>query len=610
MEQSTEVNKKKILESTNRIDNSSFDYNNIHKTSNPESFNKQQINIDTNNCSYNMSSDMFDSKLNDIRDSRSETIIPMDMINYDHLHHDRHHPNPHHHYDYNPDQLPTIFSSGHIPTHTTTPSTTTPTSTTPTSTTPTSTTHSTNTETNKFLYNIYNELQLLRVYLINNNNINYHKNSERTKIIHFNSNKRSHNESTYKFTLDLSYLDLNYVVKCDLLKATIPKTRQLLDDIPEQTGTHSIIFVNSNGSGVLSTATTITIDKSNYTATELQTKLRTSSILTDTIIDVEDSSTLFSSSIGSTGVTYLSDHSATRTQVIKRISCKLGYILGFIEFEHHDPFEEVYGFVNNTASNFSIMVTYEDDTTETSGILSSNTAVETLQVFLNTINSGSHNFSLQYHSNNHYYFIKNNHNQKIIKITINQDTNEEFSDIIGIHNRTIDIKSDDIYKTQTLKYILETHSDTPNHGTHASGNFQYSLISKYHIKFTDTHCVYIHIRELGSNQSNHIITKNSVKHVLGSIDLDENYQGVAFYRANEHDLSHDKFTAMSLKKITLELLDSNGKYYNSESDWSASLKITTISENQFHKKEHQELFQHYMQRQHIKTIETIKNVNI
>ena len=100
MEQSTEVNKKKILESTNRIDNSSFDYNNIHKTSNPESFNKQRINIDTNNCSYNMSSDMFDSKLNDIRDSRSETIIPMDMINYDHLHHDRHHPNPHHHYDY------------------------------------------------------------------------------------------------------------------------------------------------------------------------------------------------------------------------------------------------------------------------------------------------------------------------------------------------------------------------------------------------------------------------------------------------------------------------------------------------------------------------------
>ena len=601
---------KELPESSNRIQRSSFDFHQNYNTSIPQNF-SERINIDTKNCSYNMLNNSSSDKLKESQDARSETVIPIDTINYDHLHHDRHH-NAHQHYEFN-DNLPTTFTSGHTPTNyrsrsaahaaagdnsihrsstqqsSTQQSSTLPTSTSSSSTPSSSTSQSSNANKNIILLNnIYNELSLLKKYVANHNNDKHYNNLEQSVTLHFDSNMRNSEETIHKFSLNLSSLKLRHVVKCDLLKAVIPKTRQLLDVTPEYpTGTHTLVLVESNGSGTLTTERTETIENLNYTATELETRLKASSTgqLSDTVIDVESGSSLFSSGkINKTGVAYLSDHTATITQVIKKMTCKLAYILGFVAFNDTDPFKEVCGFVNNCGGVYSITVTFDSNGDKTSGTISNNTAIKDLSTFLSTLNISTNEdyFKIGYNTNEHHYFITNNHSSdKITKITVNQNSTTDFTNIIGINTITQELKTGEKYNG-SKKYILETHESTPNHGTHAAGTYQYSLVSKYHIKFTDTHYVYISIVELGQHQSYTLLTKKGYKYALQSIDLDENYQGVTFYRANEIDLLTNRFHAQNLNTITLELRDDHGNYYDCSSDWSGTLKFTLMSEKQFH----------------------------
>lgn len=422
------------------------------------------------------------------------------------------------------------------------------------------------------LSNIYKDINFIRKTYKDEKKFN----------VHFSSNIRNSTEEPHKFKLKLNHLDLRHVIKCDLLKASVPKTRLILTSSDLYSGSHVINTVLTGGDGVINgLEQTATILDGNHTSSQLQTIIRTFSNLSDSVISVESDTTLPSGKvIHRSGVSYLSKHSSSQNVVIKNITSKLAYKLGFITHNDNNPFKMIYGFVNNSSSDLSIQITYSDNTTEITSTFSATTAFGNLTDFLQILHNAKFKFGYDYNQNK--YFIRNNHDSNITAITIN-DSNSILSNILGFKDTSnLSIESNDTYYSSEVKYILETDNLTHNSGAHnASEPHEYALISKYHIRFIDTHYVYINIPELGSNQPLSLMTRNGNLNVLQCIDLDENYQGVAYYRANENDLINNKFNPINLKEITLEIKDDNGNYYNLETDWTGTLQFTVMEENEF-----------------------------
>lgn len=457
--------------------------------------------------------------------------------------------------------------------------------------------------TNILLNNILNELKFSDI-------TNYYE-----KItVNCSSMNRQLDEKIYNFKVNLNDLNLRNVIKCDLIKAVIPKTRQLLSYIPETkeyeitrgTSTngdpgndghplHNFTVINKYTTNKLNATDDsihkFTIPNGNYTATELQDVIKsytsTHAELINTVIDTEFNS--ITDHTQNTGFTMLKNNGINLC-ILKDITVRLGYILGFVAFDDIDPFYKVYAFVNNSGSDFSITVTYDNNisTNQTSGILSyenigNNTiGCNNLSDFLNLINNNNTNtFKLAYDYNQHHYNIVNNNNTKTItNITISHN---DFSNIIGFNTSNVSILPNKILKG-IKKYIIETNPQTPNLPNDLSaghgGNFAHTLISKYPIKFQDINYTHIKIPEISG--SHNIIVNSKDKgliDVIQSIDMNENYQGIAYYRANDIDLSlSKKFNPIPLKYFTLELLDEHCNYYNSESDWTCTIAFTIKKE--------------------------------
>lgn len=422
------------------------------------------------------------------------------------------------------------------------------------------------------LGNIYKEINLIRKTYKDEKKIN----------VHFNSNIRNSNEEAYKFKLKLNHLDLKNVIKCDLLKASVPKTRLILTSNDSYNGSHILNTVLTGSDGVISGAEqSVTIQNGNYTFTQLQTQLRTITNLDESVISVEYDTTLPSGGkIHRSGISYLSNHSSSQNIVIKNITAKLAYILGFCKYNDNNQFKQIYGFVNNSSTNLSIRITYSDGSTEDTSNFNANTAFGNQNDFLNILQGT--NFKFGYDHIKHKYFLRNNNSLSITDITLTDD-NSILSNIIGFNNSSnLNVNQNESYYSPEVKYKIETDSLTPNNGTHNAGEtYEYALISKYQIKFIDTHYVYINIPELGSNQPLSLMTRDGNLNVLQCIDLDENYQGISYYRANENDLINNKFNPVNLKDITIEIKDDLGNYYNLETDWTGTLQFTIMEEHEF-----------------------------
>lgn len=428
-------------------------------------------------------------------------------------------------------------------------------------------------EQNKILKKICGDLEEIK-----QNNI------EKKIIVHIDSSIRKKNDKIGDFTLDLSQFNLKNVVNCNILKAVIPKTRQLFKNTNTNSSQiHNITTVEADGSGTLTTSDLPhNIIDSNYTATELQTQLKNSTTahLSNTVINVGPTSTLYSSSsINRSGVSYLSDFDATKYQVIKKMTSELAYVLGFLIHDNHKPYDFAYGFVNNDSVDFKITI---NDTYE-SGSLASKKSVNKISEFLDKFNNTEY-FKIGYDDNLFKYFIINSHETNIItSIKFNQDSNS-FSDIIGIRDINLTLKPGEKYFGEE-KHYLEFDDNTPNDGngsTVSSAVYEYALISKYNINFTDTNYVYISIPKLGSNQNYNLLTSKGVKKALQSIDMNENFQGITYYRANDIDIIYNKNAPINLNVIDLKLLDDDGNIYNPENNWSATLQFTCMVENEYY----------------------------
>lgn len=406
------------------------------------------------------------------------------------------------------------------------------------------------------------------------------KNYEKKIIVHIDSSIRKKNDNIGEFIVDLSQFNLKNVVNCNILKAAIPKSRQLFKSL-NNSNIHNISTVVADGSGTL-TGSVLSHDiiDSNYTASELQAKLRSSTTvhLSDTVINVGPTSTLAGgNNINKSGISYLADYTATKYQVIKKMTLELAYVLGFVNHDNHNHYDFAYGFVNNDSVDFNITI----NDTYVSNSLSSKKSISKINDFLDTFNNTEY-FKLGYDNNLFKYFIINCHDTNIItSIKFNQDLNN-FSDIIGMKDLNISLKPGEKYYGEE-KYYLEFDDNTPNdgNGSTLSTVYQYALIGKYNINFTDTNYVYISIPKLGINQNYKVLTSKGVVNALQSIDMNENYQGITYYRANDVDIIYNKFSPINLNKIEIKLMDDYGNIYNPENNWCATLQFSCITEAEF-----------------------------
>ena len=470
---------------------------------------------------------------------------------------------------------------------------------------------------------ILNDLEPNENELNNNYNIAYLKNilkncyienlfktKETVKIIQLNSVYKLDNSTLYDAKFNIDSFNLKNVVKCDVLKAVISKTRQLLNKPINNSNNnkHTIdyCFSNHTNDTVKNTdENTLTINNSNYSVSELEeifventsndwknTKLNINST---TDITNKDPATIQGYETGNSGLSVLGTTLAGEgdfTKVITSMTSELAYILGFTKKYFKNPFEKIYSFVNNTTNNYKIKIIYEiaddeDDDTDyiESGIFQLETAYDSITKFLNNLNTDE--FSLIYENYN--YIINNNNNKKIKKIVILEEDNlingssNILSKIIGICTTNINKENRTHSYTGIKKHILEFHENTPNDGTQLTDIYHGLHISKYRIKFIDTHYVNIDICNIGDDQPILLHTNNKKLHISQNIDMNNSYENIIYYRSNESELDYGRFKSKNIGPIlNIKLYDDNGEPYNSNCDWVITLKFRMIShiENQ------------------------------
>tara|TARA_Y100000768_G_scaffold370364_1_gene336116 strand:- start:5327 stop:6790 length:1464 start_codon:yes stop_codon:yes gene_type:complete len=449
-------------------------------------------------------------------------------------------------------------------------------------------------EDNNTHYNIAYVKNILK----NNYLKNFYKNIEYTKQIHLHSKNRVENSTLFNPKFDISTIGIKNIVKCDLIKAVIPKTRQLINKTTDFNGNYNIRYCYSNNTttSINSGATDnlITINNSNYSVTELQDIIttHTNNHFTNSIIDLDsttsitnkNSDSVLGHTIGGKGTVlgHGSSEVSGQTKVIISMSNRIAYILGYTKLVSDNPYETIYSFNNYSTDNYKIKLIYEDNNNIESGQFNANTGFKNIKDFLNILNTDS--FELIYCNNK--YKIVNNRNNTLIKIEILKNgtaingTNV-LSDIIGITTNNVSLQLFESYNSD-IKYILEFNDNTPNDGSQLTGNYYGFLISKYSVQFIDTHYIHFGIEELGSLQPIILQTKTKNIQILQSIDMNENYQNIIYYRSNNIDLELDRFTPIGiLSSLKISLYDDNGYLYNCDSDWCVTIRFTMISQKEY-----------------------------
>ena len=354
---------------------------------------------------------------------------------------------------------------------------------------------------------------------------NYYRKLEQTKIIQFNTTNMKDNSTLYNAKFDISSYNLKNVVKCDLVKAVIPKTRQLLHESINYNGNYNIDYCfaddNDNSNIITNSKQTLIINNSNYSVSELENYLHddSSDNWNRSIINIDSSTTItnhngisYGHEYSHSGLTVLSgsdNNNNNTTKVIISMSNKIAYILGFCKKKLLNPFDKIYSFVNYTDNNFKIKLVFNDNTYIESNTFSKNKAYTNLNKFLECLNNN--NFKINYIDNK--YVITAD--KLINNIYILKDDNiingsNVLSDIIGItSNKNID---DKIYHGN-IKYFLEFNTNTPNDGTLLVDDYKGLLISKYPIEFIDTYYVNINIDNIGTEQPIEL-SNNNKKYIL------------------------------------------------------------------------------------------------
>ena len=428
----------------------------------------------------------------------------------------------------------------------------------------------------------------------------YYKNIEYTKIIQLNSSNRLSNSDIYNAKFDISTIGLKNIVKCDLIKAVIPKTRQLLHQTNNYNGEHSIQYCYSNNtsSGInLSNAALLplVINNSNYSVSELEDIIQSEPNFAKSIIDLDSTTShtdkSSNTSLGNvlqgygTLLGHSTSESASVTKVIVSMSSKIANILGFTTKTYDNPFEKLYSIVNHTNKAYKIRLSYDDSTSIESNEFSIHTAYSDIETFLNILNTSQ--FELIYFDNK--FQIINNVKKILNKIEILEDgnpinsSNNVLSNIIGISTVNVNLDLFEKYESKK-KYLLEFNKDTPNDGSTlaATGKYHGALISKHPVHFIDTHYIHFSISELGSLQPIILHTKNKKKEILHSVDMNENYQNIIYYRSHDIDLESDRFTPIGLlNQLNIMLYDDNGHFYNLSNDWCITLRFTMISQKEY-----------------------------
>ena len=460
--------------------------------------------------------------------------------------------------------------------------------------------------------NNYN-IAYLKNILKNNYIEKLFKSNEIIKIVQLNSIYKLDNSTLYDAKFNINSLNLKNVVKCDVLKAVISKTRQLLNKPVNNNyinDKHTIDYCFSDKTNITIKTTNptderLTLNNSNYSVSELEEVIAESTtsldnahwvntkLNIDSTMDIinKDSDTIQGHEFNKSGLSILSttsaEEGADHTKVITNMTSELAYILGFTKKYFNNPFEKIYAFVNNTTDDYKIKIIYEiadDEDNDTdkivSGTFTNSTAYDSITKFLNNLNTDK--FSLIYEKDN--YIINNNSNKKIKKIEILENdipitgSNNILSKIIGISTTNINKKNRTHSYTGIKKHILEFHENTPNDGTKLTGIYHGLLISKYRIKFIDTHYVNIDISNIGDDQPIILHTSNKNLHISQNVDMNNNYENIIYYRSNDGELDYGRFKSKNLGPIlNIKLYDDNGLPYHSNCDWVITLKFTMIS---------------------------------
>tara|TARA_B110000208_G_C11787420_1_gene436091 strand:- start:1195 stop:2886 length:1692 start_codon:yes stop_codon:yes gene_type:complete len=433
-------------------------------------------------------------------------------------------------------------------------------------------------DNNILLGNINKELRLVRSCLLTNRQDREYESLEKKFIFHVNSNMKKENEESYSFTLNLfeySPFNLSRVIKCNIINASIPFSRRLLDATPEVDSFHQFIYSYTEVPNVQ-----VVINNANYTGDELKTYLDDK--------DVEYLEILTNDHISENSIDGHTRLSGEDGFVLEKMTNKLAYVLGFTDYLSDNPFEYIYGLSTNSSDTISYKFENNNDIVDAhpDGLGGSleHEYFNTVEEFLNYINHKITNAYLvfKYNKNKRKFSITNNNtvqSSTTVDDVINPVNKLTYISLTGPLKELLGISFTSLLPNQTLygseRILLEFNESYGKNTT----DFNF-VVSKYKQNFRHVHNVMIGITQIPPQGCLQILTPSGIKNAIQVIPMTSEVDEVTFFRNNDN-IVHNPFNPTNLSRATLELYDQNGNYYNKHLNWSATIEFTLMSDKQF-----------------------------